>query len=285
MAQWDEVGVSLEVGRTAARVIPSAQSLMSSKRVSRDAAPAEEEPEAYVASDGEELEFEDPFEDEFESEDEEESGDEGMEGDPSGADGLAAASAPEEDAPEGRALDADAVARMIAEDEAQSEAKRVWRPGVDQLAPGETLEVSSEAYVMLHAMSPQWPCLSFDVVPDKLGVGRTKYPLTSFVVAGTQADKPSNNRICVMKVHDLAKTQYDDGTCAAAVPCRPRARVRRGGRGWFGFLFSDSEGDDDSDDDVDPALDVKTVPHRGDINRIRVRELRACASRVRRMNA
>jgi ribosome assembly protein RRB1 len=64
---------------------------------------------------------------------------------------------------------------------------------------------------MLHNMQSQWPCLSFDVVPDKLGAVRSKFPVTATIVSGTQADKPSNNRICVMKAFDLHKTQHDDG--------------------------------------------------------------------------
>ena len=64
---------------------------------------------------------------------------------------------------------------------------------------------------MYHNLKAEWPCLSFDILPDKLGAERTAFPATVFMVAGTQADKPSNNKVMVMKVSDLHRTQHDDG--------------------------------------------------------------------------
>jgi ribosome assembly protein RRB1 len=46
-------------------------------------------------------------------------------------------------------------------------------PG-QKLAEGEVLEADPNAYVMLHQMTAEWPCLSFDILPDKLGHQRTK---------------------------------------------------------------------------------------------------------------
>jgi ribosome assembly protein RRB1 len=51
--------------------------------------------------------------------------------------------------------------------------KQVWLPG-NKLNPGEVLECDMTAYEMLHPMKVEWPCLSFDILPDKLGVQRTK---------------------------------------------------------------------------------------------------------------
>ena len=31
---------------------------------------------------------------------------------------------------------------------------------------------------MYHALQSEWPCLSFDIIPDKLGVNRTKVSLS-----------------------------------------------------------------------------------------------------------
>jgi hypothetical protein len=89
--------------------------------------------------------------------------------------------------------------------------KQVWRPGIDALEEGERLEFDNEAYVMYHAMAVEWPCLSFDVVPDRLGVNRTKYPLSATMVAGTQADKAANNKLFVMRVGQMYKTRNDTG--------------------------------------------------------------------------
>lgn len=47
------------------------------------------------------------------------------------------------------------------------------------------MEFSNEAYIMYHAMKTDWPCLSFDIIPDKLGLGRNKVGVTtSSVLAG-----------------------------------------------------------------------------------------------------
>ncbi len=179
---------------------------------------------AAVGGEEEDLVFEDPFEDEFDSDDAE-SEDE-SEGDdaPTGSADVeldsAAASGPEA-AAGGSSVDtpsdlASSVAAGSADEDDEAEAagtRRVWRQGLDTLAEGEELEVSPEAYIMLHALVPHWPCLSFDILPDRLGAARTKFPHTAFIVAGTQADKPANNRICVMKASELSRTQFDDGEC------------------------------------------------------------------------
>ena len=54
------------------------------------------------------------------------------------------------------------------------------------------------------------PCLSFDVIRDKLGSGRTKFPMTAYLVAGTQADQSDKNEVLVMKVGDLHKTMREE---------------------------------------------------------------------------
>lgn len=123
--------------------------------------------------------------------------------------------------------------------------RAVFRPGIDALDEGETLEMDPSAYVMYHATGTEWPCLSFDVIPDKLGPARTKFPLSASIVAGSQADKASNNKLYVLKFSNLAKTQ-------------PKA------------VDSDDESDD-SDDEADlPNLQVARIPHYGGVNRVRV---------------
>jgi len=41
---------------------------------------------------------------------------------------------------------------------------------------------------MYHTAQTGAPCLSFDILRDSLGDGRVEYPLTAYLVAGTQAD-------------------------------------------------------------------------------------------------
>ena len=119
---------------------------------------------------------------------------------------------------------------------------KLYRAG-DALAEGETLDFDPSAYTMLHRMNTEWPCLTFDVVQDGLGQQRTKYPLTAFTVAGTQAESADQNKIMCMKLSDLTRTQQDE----------------------------DDEDDDESDDDGDePTVDHAEVPHPGTVNRLRL---------------
>ncbi|KAK1319205.1 hypothetical protein QJS10_CPB04g01705 [Acorus calamus] len=63
---------------------------------------------------------------------------------------------------------------------------QVWRPGVDQLEEGEELQFDPSAYNYLRGFDIGWPCLSFDIVHDSLGLVRTEFPHTVYGVAGTQ---------------------------------------------------------------------------------------------------
>jgi ribosome assembly protein RRB1 len=50
------------------------------------------------------------------------------------------------------------------------------------------------------------PCLSFDILPDHLGMDRSQYPHTIFIVCGTQAEKTDRNSVMVVKMSNLTKT-------------------------------------------------------------------------------
>ncbi|KAI9230246.1 MAG: WD40-repeat-containing domain protein [Piptocephalis tieghemiana] len=169
-------------------------------------------------------EFEDAFEDEFEEEEAGEGGN-SMESDDSDDDAM------QEEEEE--------------EEEETSEDVKVYLPG-QKLDKDEVLEVDNSAYMMLHSMSVQWPCLSFDVLEDNLGADRTRFPHTAYLVAGTQAARPSENEILVMKMSQLHRTNRDD---------------------------QDQDENDDSDDedvDDDPILEHHSVKHQGGVNRIRL---------------
>jgi ribosome assembly protein RRB1 len=90
------------------------------------------------------------------------------------------------------------------------------------------------------------PLLAF-----RLGPARTKLPLTTTLVAGTQADTPASNKLLVMRISNLCKTQEKP----------PRDE--------------DDEDDDDSsssgdEGDDEPELFVHRIPHHGAVNRVRV---------------
>jgi len=54
------------------------------------------------------------------------------------------------------------------------------------------------------------PCLSFDVIADQLGSCREEFPLTCYLVGGTQASRAQANSVIVMKLTNLCKTQKSD---------------------------------------------------------------------------
>lgn len=82
------------------------------------------------------------------------------------------------------------------EDEEQDEGEgvqEVYLPG-KALEEGEKLVCDQSAYIMLHQAQTGAPCLSFDVVPDTLGSGRESFPMTAYLVAGTQAARAHTNK-------------------------------------------------------------------------------------------
>ncbi|XP_042499940.1 protein HEAT STRESS TOLERANT DWD 1 [Macadamia integrifolia] len=139
---------------------------------------------------------------------------------------------------------------------------KVWRPGVDQLEEGEELQCDPSAYNSLHALHLGWPCLSFDIVRDSLGLVRTEFPHTLYCVAGTQAEKASWNSIGIFKVSNIS------GKRRELVPTRSADNDTD--------IDSDSSDSDEDGDDNDghgglepPVLQLRKVAHEGCVNRIR----------------
>ncbi|PON50454.1 WD repeat containing protein [Parasponia andersonii] len=81
---------------------------------------------------------------------------------------------------------------------------KVWQPGVDKLEEGEELQCDPSAYNSLHAFHIGWPCLSFDIVRDALGLVRTEFPHTAYLVAGTQAEKAAWNSIGIFRISNIS---------------------------------------------------------------------------------
>ncbi|RHZ87478.1 hypothetical protein Glove_34g64 [Diversispora epigaea] len=186
----------------------------------------------YVSSKNEEDigEFEDPWEDEFETESEEE-------------------------IIENSELDSDEDAMEVEEEvEVEEDTEQVYLPG-QELNKDEILEADQSTYVMLHSLNVKWPCLSFEILWDNLGDERKMFPVTAYIVAGTQADRPKNNELMVMKMSQLYKTQNDDNDSGKE---------------------SDDSDDDDEALDEDPILESKSFKHYGGVNRVRVMPQRDC---------
>ncbi|KAK4602654.1 hypothetical protein RGQ29_011606 [Quercus rubra] len=138
---------------------------------------------------------------------------------------------------------------------------KVWQPGVDKLEEGEELQCDPSAYNSLHAFHIGWPCLSFDVVRDTLGLVRTEFPHTVYFVAGTQAEKPSWNSIGIFKVSNIT------GKRRELVPSKPKTDDAD-------MESESSDSDEDGEDEElggsgTPILQLRKVAHEGCINRIR----------------
>lgn len=54
------------------------------------------------------------------------------------------------------------------------------------------------------------PCLSFDVIRDSLGDNRIDYPMSMYIVAGTQAEEGKQDFIMLMKMSDMNSTHKEE---------------------------------------------------------------------------
>lgn len=142
------------------------------------------------------------------------------------------------------------------DDGTPKEPKQVYLPS-KTLAEDEELVCDESAYVMLHQASTGAPCLSFDILPDELGTGRDSFPMTAYIVAGTQAARTHVNNLIVMKMSNLHKTQEGDDE----------------------EDDEDVELEDDQDDVADkselkkPQMTCALIKHQGCVNRVRARRL------------
>ncbi|KAJ1337177.1 ribosome assembly protein RRB1 [Microdochium nivale] len=195
-----------------------------------------------VDGDREMGEFEDEFEDEFESDDE--IFEAGVDGRPDAereADEKAAAAS-------GMDVDGGAATNT------NNTTNGTFIVGRNKLEPGQHLAPDVTTYEMLHSLSTPWPCLSFDILRDRLGDGREKaYPATMYTVAGTQAGagREKENELMVMKFSGLSRMQRD---------------------------ANDSDDSDDDDEDTDPILEAKSIPLASTTNRVRAHQVQSTGS-------
>jgi len=116
------------------------------------------------------------------------------------------------------------------------------------LGKNETLDFDNRAYETFHRATTEWPCLSYDffapsAIYGELDSKKLKYPLTLYLVAGTQAEKANQNAIYIMKWEELCKTKNDDDS-----------------------VDFDS---DDSKDDQEPEMHLLSIKQNSCINRIK----------------
>ncbi|OXU28832.1 hypothetical protein TSAR_016827 [Trichomalopsis sarcophagae] len=135
------------------------------------------------------------------------------------------------------------------ENEAEdTEPKKVFLPG-NTMETGEELVVDESAYRILHQAQTGAPCLSFDIIKDALGDSRESYPLTMYLLAGTQAPRAHVNNLLVMKMSNLHGTKVKED--------------------------SDEESSDSEDEDntKSPVMNVASMKHQGCINRVRCTQM------------
>ncbi|KAK1937349.1 WD domain, G-beta repeat containing protein [Babesia divergens] len=124
----------------------------------------------------------------------------------------------------------------------KSKAPLVWTKDIRPLKEGEVLEVDPGCYDMLHTITLDWPCLSFDIIGDDLGACRVQFPHTCYVIAGTQPDASSKKdaAVHVMKWSNLSNNE----------------------------AMYDSENESD-EEEVACTLKCSSIRHPGIVNRIR----------------
>jgi ribosome assembly protein RRB1 len=152
------------------------------------------------------------------------------------------------------------------QEESQQHGVQVWSPFSDEaLQREEKLEMDASAYKMHHAMTPEWPCLSFDFCRDDYGESRTRFPHTLRAVVGSQAASAKENQLTVMKVSNLSRIKVETDDDILGEELNPNKNDK------------DDDNDDDSSSssdeeiDLDPIVEHYVIPHPfGGINRVRV---------------
>lgn len=144
----------------------------------------------------------------------------------------------------------------------------VWRGDIEEAAMAAggvdgapvKLEFSNKAYDAFFQLRTEYPCLSFDVVKDNKD-NHTKYPLSTLLVCGTQADENARNELLILHVTNMCRTKYDVASDNESEE-----------EDYIG-----DEGDSDEDDDVDgeevndgePVVHHRAIKHYGTANRVR----------------
>ncbi|KAK0055972.1 glutamate-rich WD repeat-containing protein 1 [Biomphalaria pfeifferi] len=127
----------------------------------------------------------------------------------------------------------------------------VYIPGRTQLDEDEELVADESTYIMLHHATTGDPCLSFEVLKDDLLENREKFPLTSYLLGGTQSETGHFNYLLVMKMANLHKTLKEH------------------------YVDDDDEESETDEEDNETGLNMKPqlyqtmIKHNGCVNRVK----------------
>ena len=126
--------------------------------------------------------------------------------------------------------------------------------------PTTELQINESAYKMHHALTPEWPSLSLDILSDRtLGENRTRFPHVITMAVGSQAER--NNKLTILRMSDLGRM--------------PREKTEKEmddemlGEEWNNEDDESSSSEEEEEEEYEPLLEHYTFPHEGGINRIR----------------
>jgi ribosome assembly protein RRB1 len=125
----------------------------------------------------------------------------------------------------------------VVEDVTDSKTPETYLPSF-HMEKDEILDFDATAYEMYHSMNVEWPCLSFAFLKNSLEMENLHFPLTTYMVSGTQADQSHNNKLWVMKWSQLNKMKHDQ--------------------------------DSDESDEEDPILNYKELKLNAGVNRLKM---------------
>lgn len=137
---------------------------------------------------------------------------------------------------------------------------KVYLPGME-LAEGEELEADPSAYVMLHKMNTEWPCLSFDIIKDGGPEERSSFPMSGMLVTGTQASERAQNQLLLMRCTNMKKTFERDEN--------DENNEEGNDEDSDSEESDEEEGGADGHRKHDPCHYVVSIPHDGGVNRVR----------------
>lgn len=94
---------------------------------------------------------------------------------------------------------------------AAAAAMRIYRPGIDTMAEDEELVFDPSTYDTYYKFGLGHSCMSMDILPSRDGALKIDGPHTFHIVAGTAAEKASDNAIYVAKCSNIRRTwKLDD---------------------------------------------------------------------------